>query len=199
MVSSQGIKPIALGALLSLLLGPASAALKWTKGSNVCMAGGDTVKSQAFLGLCLGDATVPTAYFIQESERTVLVKGNTDKDYLVGNFSANTFVAEPSDASGGFFDEIKCCAPSTCCTESTTGECDQICGDKPFTGSYAWVTNSMKFGAEEWDECPTDGACGIVAVGYYLSTSGAVSSNIQSHALKVETDSIWKQHTCLNG
>ena len=44
----------------------------------MCFAKGDK-ESQAAVGPCLGDETVPSAYFIQENEKVMLVKGDTDK------------------------------------------------------------------------------------------------------------------------
>jgi hypothetical protein len=44
----------------------------------MCFSLGDK-KSQAAIGPCLDDANVPSAYFIQENEKSMLVKGDTDK------------------------------------------------------------------------------------------------------------------------
>lgn len=181
-----------VAALASLMLASADAALKWNKGGDLCFAlTGETAgdQSQAAIGLCLKDASAPSSYFIQATEKAMMIKGDTDKAYLATPSLIHTPTVEKS--SGIAFDEVKCCGPSMCDIADSTEE-DTVCNHpvRPTTGSFSWLMNSLKFGDD------TDG--GWASVGYYLSR-GSIKANVNMNFIDIVNNVPHFRMTCSNG
>jgi len=176
---------------------PATLALEWTKGQNLCFSLGTNPKSQTAIGLCLKEKTVPTAYYMQESEKVLLLKGDTDKDYLLMANTTNLI----STVEGNKFDSVytkqtDCCGPTMCDIQDNSSFARSgptICKGKKITGSHTALFNGMRFGFP-------DTAGGYVGVSYYLVTNGTIFSNIAKTFITIFDDgvSIFRT-TCLNG
>jgi len=145
------------------------------QGQNLCFSLGTNPKSQTAIGLCLKEKTVPTAYYMQESEKVLLLKGDTDKDYLLMANTTNLI----STVEGNKFDSVytkqtDCCGPTMCDIQDNSSFARSgptICKGKKITGSHTALFNGMRFGFP-------DTAGGYVGVSYYLVTNGTIFSNI---------------------
>ena len=174
--------------LVSLMLASADAALKWNKGGDLCFALTED-RSRAAIGLCPKDASTASAYFIQATDKAMLIKGKTDKAYLANASLINPTSVEKS--SGIAFDEVECCGPSMChIVDSNQG--DTVCNKpvRPTTGKYSWLMNSLKFG--------DDDNGGWASVGYYLSR-GPIKSNVNKYFIDVVNGKPTYRTACANG
>ena len=151
------------------------------QGENLCFSLGTNQKSQTAIGLCLNGSTSPAAYYMQESERVLLLKGATDKDYLLmenghnGTSLMETVVGNKFDSI--FLKQTDCCGPSMCHVIDSS-DSKTVCTGKTSTSSYASLMNGMRFG-------DPDNGGGYVGVGYYLVSKGSVVTNVQKNFITV--------------
>ena len=116
---------------------------------------------------------------MQESEKVLLLKGATDKDYLlmVNNTSLmSTVVGNKFDSI--FFKQTDCCGPSMCGLKDNSNSKTTVCTGKTSTGSYASLMNGMRFG-------DPDNGGGYVGVSYALVSEGSVFSNVAKNFISV--------------
>ena len=148
------------------------------QGENLCFSLGTNQKSQTAIGLCLNESTSPTAYYVQESEKVLLLKGATDKDYLLMENSTSlmsTVVGNKFDSI--FFKQRDCCGPSMCETKDNSNS-TTVCTGKTSTSSYVSLMNGMRFG-------DPDNGGGYVGVSYYLVSKGSVLTNVAQNFISV--------------
>ena len=117
---------------------------------------------------------------MQESEKVLLLKGATDKDYLLMVNDTNTSLM--STVVGNRFDSIffkqtDCCGPSMCGLKDNSNSMT-VCTGKTSTSSYASLMNGMRFG-------DPDNGGGYVGVSYYLVSKGSVLTNIAKNFISV--------------
>ena len=135
------------------------------------------------IGLCLKEKTVPTAYYMQESEKVMLLKGDTDKYYLLMANTTNLIsTVERNKFDSVYTKQTDCCGPTMCNIQdnssSSFGSAPTICKGKKITGSHTALFNGMRFGFP-------DTAGGYVGVSYYLVTKGTIFSNIAKNFITI--------------
>jgi len=174
---------------------PATLALEWTKGQNLCFSLGTNPKSQTAIGLCSKEKTVPTAYYMQESEKILLLKGDTDNDYLLMANTTNLI----STVEGNKFDSLYTkqadfCGPTITDIKDRPDSSPTLCKGKEITGSYSALMTGMRVGEP-------DTAGGYVGISYALVMKGPVFLNVAKNFITLSNyDGTYiYRTTCLNG
>jgi len=174
---------------------PATLALEWTKGQNLCFSLGTNPKSQTAIGLCSKEKTVPTAYYMQESEKILLLKGDTDNDYLLMANTTNLI----STVEGNKFDSLYTkqadfCGPTITDIKDRPDSSPTLCKGKEITGSYSALMTGIRVGEP-------DTAGGYVGISYALVMKGPVFLNVAKNFITLSNyDGTYiYRTTCLNG
>ena len=142
------------------------------QGQNLCFSLGTNPKSQTAIGLCSKEKTVPTAYYMQESEKILLLKGDTDNDYLLMANTTNLI----STVEGNKFDSLYTkqadfCGPTITDIKDRPDSSPTLCKGKEITGSYSALMTGMRVGEP-------DTAGGYVGISYALVMKGPVFLNV---------------------
>lgn len=125
---------------------------------------------------------MPTAYYMQESEKILLLKGDKDNDYLLmANTTKLISTVEGNQFDSVFTKQSDFCGPTMAEVKERPDYPSTLCKGKEITGSYSALMTGMRVG-------DPDTAGGYVGMSYALVMKGPIFLNVAKNFITVFAD-----------